>query len=103
MVAVGAVALAAGCNSANDRDGTGDAPVGRADPSPADIINMPDGWPNIATKCDVYQPGKRIYVPSHKNNDVQPVLVDDPSCGSAGAPGSVPPTTSTSTTGTGLR
>lgn len=76
----GALALT-GCNTANDADGTGDAPVGKTDPSPVQVLNMPDGFPNVATKCIAFQPGKRVYVTSHGQNDVQPVIIDDPACG----------------------
>jgi len=42
-----------GCSSYNDHRGKGDAPVaGRhGDDSPADVVNMPDSFPNISTKC----------------------------------------------------
>jgi len=43
----------AGCSGYNDHRGKGDAPVaGRhGDDSPADVVNMPDSFPNISTKC----------------------------------------------------
>lgn len=74
-----ALVFLAACG-ANDERGRGDAPVGRFDDTPADVINMPDDYPNVATKCDPYQPGKRIYVVTHNKTDVQPLIVDDPAC-----------------------
>jgi hypothetical protein len=62
--------------------GTGDAPVepvSSQNNNPAHIINMPDGFPNVAFKCD----GKvGIYVVSHAKTDVAPVIVqNDVRCG----------------------
>lgn len=102
LLAIGALVVSAGlagCNGANDRDGTGDAPVGKTDPQPVDVINMPDGFSNVATKCVAFQPGKRIYQPSNNKGNVQPVIVDDPNC-TGGAPGT---STATTTQGTTLR
>ena len=36
-----------------------DAPRGSTNSSPADVIEMPDGFSNVATKCDHHN---RIYV-----------------------------------------
>ncbi|MCK9924738.1 hypothetical protein MXD61_23215 [Frankia sp. AgPm24] len=71
---------AAGC--ARSSNGTLDAPLGRQDNSPAQIINAPDGWRNVMTKCVSFQPGKRIY--EVRGTDAVPVIVDDPACGKAG-------------------
>lgn len=54
MAAASAVLLAAtatGCSSWNDSRGLGDAPAERGDDSPAQIMNMPDNFPNGAIKC----------------------------------------------------
>ncbi len=77
VVLVGVGATAGACNA----EGTGDAPVEpvqQQNNAPAHIINMPNGFPNIAFKCD----GKvGIYVVTHSKNDVQPVIVqNDPRC-----------------------
>ena len=80
LAAIALVALAlVGCSG--DRKGLGDSPISKRDDSGADIINMPDGYPNIATKCNPFEPGTRIYVVTHSKSDVQPVIVDDPACG----------------------
>jgi hypothetical protein len=94
--------LITGCDAANDRNGVGDAPVGKTDESPADVINMPDGFANVATKCIPFQPGKRLY---ERREQPQPIIVDDPACGGTT---STTATTSTSDdpsnpTGTALR
>jgi hypothetical protein len=52
IVAVLAVAALAGCSEYNDDRGKGDAPVGSSDDSPAVVINFPDGFANVARKCD---------------------------------------------------
>lgn len=46
---------------------------------PADIIRMPDGFSNAATKCDH---GNRVYVVYHGNSAYAAIAVvaDDPSC-----------------------
>ena len=80
--ALGAVAvavLAAGCGS--KASGTGDAPIGnQGDSAPWDIISSPDHYPNIATRCDPYQSGKRLYIVTHDRTDNPPLIVDDPAC-----------------------
>lgn len=67
-----------------------DAPVSNAesgnakDTIPAEIYNMPDGFSNVATKCDKY--GNRMYTIYHGSNlNSSPygaisVLPNDPSC-----------------------
>lgn len=78
-VMTAALALSACARSSN---GTIDAPPGQQDNSPAQIINQPDGWRNVATKCIPFQPGKRIY--EVRGTYTVPVIVDDPAC--KGAP-----------------
>ena len=43
------IALTTACDV--DSSGTGDAPVSGYNDSSAFVINMPDGYPNIAVKC----------------------------------------------------
>lgn len=66
-----------GC-SQKDREYGRDAPVGSHDDSPADVINMPDGFSNIAAKCDG---PNRVYVIFHagKGGSVA-VAPNDPRC-----------------------
>lgn len=76
------IGILAGCQVARKSAGTIDAPVSnQQDNSPAQIINMPNAWRNIATKCDVFQKGYRIYeTRSNSNSASIPVLVLDASC-----------------------
>lgn len=67
-----------------------DAPVSTresgnaADTIPAEIYNMPDGFSNVATKCDKY--GNRMYTIYHGANlnsspyGAVEVIPNDPSC-----------------------
>jgi hypothetical protein len=73
---IGVVVVAlAGCSAWNDDRGKGDSPVGKTDDSPARVINMPDGFANLAIKCDR---GNGIYVTTR---DAAPtVIVNDPNC-----------------------
>lgn len=67
----------AGCSEYNDQRGKGDAPVqNRAgDDAPAVVINMPDGFSNIAVKC---LNGNGLYVTTR---EAAPVIVkDDSNC-----------------------
>jgi hypothetical protein len=56
-----------------------DAPVGVQNTGPADVINMPDGFSNVATKCDH---GNRVYVIFHNDKPYGSVAVvaKDPTC-----------------------
>jgi hypothetical protein len=57
-----------------------DAPRSHTDNgAPADLIRMPDGFSNLATKCDH---GDRIYVAYHGDNKYAAIAVvpQDPSC-----------------------
>lgn len=75
-----AIVLAASCSD-KETERFNDAP--RADGEnndPAEIITMPDGFSNLATKCDN---GNRIYV-AFKGDDNRAaiaVVPDDPTCG----------------------
>lgn len=76
-IAIALIALVtAGCAKASepfkdsDRGGTND--------SPADVIEMPDGFNNLATKCDH---GFRIYVTFHSDSPYGAIAaVPDPKC-----------------------
>jgi hypothetical protein len=68
----------AGCSGYNNARGKGDAPVGTSDDSPAQILNMPDGFGNVAMKCDGH--GHRVFVPTHAKTDPPVTVVDDASC-----------------------
>lgn len=47
----------------------------------ADIIIMPDGFPNVATKCSAFQEGMRIYVGTRKGETASvPMIVPDHNC-----------------------
>lgn len=50
---------------------------------PAQVIEMPDGFSNLATKCDH---GNRIYViyKGDDNRGAVSVVADDPTCSQAG-------------------
>jgi hypothetical protein len=75
---VAVLVLTAGCSGYNNARGKGDAPVGSSDDTPAQILNYPDGFPNVAIKCDGH--GHRVFVSTHDKTDSQPTVVDDPSC-----------------------
>lgn len=64
-----------------------DAPVGTHDESPADVVEMPDGFSNVATKCDTF--GNRVYSLFHSDGDYGSVYVvpQDPSCALGGSGG----------------
>lgn len=62
----------------DDRHGIGDAPVGDRDDSPAEVLNMPDGAPNVYMKCDGH--GHRVYVATHTEHRQSLVVIDDPTC-----------------------
>ena len=72
--------LVSGCgDSYNDSRGRGDAPVGRTDDTPAEVLNFPDGYKNIATKCDGH--GHRVYATSAREGNMPQLFVlADPSC-----------------------
>jgi hypothetical protein len=70
-----ALALA-GCAQANH--GTQDSPVDRTntDNSPAQILNFPDGFFNVAEKCDHH--GHRVY--SNTRDGAQVAVIEDKAC-----------------------
>lgn len=56
-----------------------DANVNSRNTAPADIVTMPDGFSNVATKCDH---GNRLYVAFHGDGSYAAVAVvpADPTC-----------------------
>jgi hypothetical protein len=70
--AAAALILAAGCR---DTSSTGDAPTGPVDDAPAQVINFPDKFANVAHKCDGH--GHRVYSTTRV---APPVVIDDPTC-----------------------
>lgn len=67
-----AVLLLSACG-ANDERGRGDAGISHYDDGKAEVINMPDSYSNVATKCDGH--GHRIFM----TREAVPVtvIVDD--------------------------
>jgi len=60
-----------------------DAPVSGHQSAPAEVIEMPDGFSNIADKCDGH--GHRVYVVFHSDSSYGSVsAIADPAC--PGAP-----------------
>lgn len=72
------LAALAACGDDDER-GTGDAPARRGDDSPAEVLNFPDGFSNVAHKCDGH--GHRVYVTTQNANGKQMAVVADPACG----------------------
>lgn len=72
------MASIAGCGLDKATEPYKDAPRGDTNKNPADIIEMPDGFNNLATKCDH---GFRIYVTYHSDSPYGAVAaVPDSSC-----------------------
>lgn len=76
LVLAVAISGTAACSGYNDDRGKGDAPVTNQDDSPAQVINFPDGFANVAVKCDGN--GFRIYSTTRV---APPVVVPDRTCG----------------------
>lgn len=76
IVAVLLIALS-GCQSYDNKRGRGDAPVGAIDDAPAEIVNMPDQYSNLATKC-VH--GHRIIAATDNTDRINTVIPNDPTC-----------------------
>lgn len=75
ILTVAVVMSLAGC--ARESAGTKDSPIVHpTDNHPAHVINFPNGFANVAWKCD--GEGHRIYTTTR---DAAPVVVDDSSCG----------------------
>jgi hypothetical protein len=85
IAAVAALALTFGavaCSGDSQYDAThDDTGYHGRDYRDAEVIIMPDGFPNVATKCDAFSEGHRIYVGTRKGETASvPMIVDDPSC-----------------------
>lgn len=73
--------ILSGCGKATEP--FNDADIAGTNDEPADIVNFPDGFSNVSTKCDH---GNRIYVVYHADSPYGSVAVvpGDPTC--AGLP-----------------
>ena len=69
----------AGCDYSKANEPFQDAPTGANNGAPADLIRMPDGFSNVATKCDG---PNRVYVIFHGDSAYGSVAVvpNDPRC-----------------------
>lgn len=81
LLALGALSL--GACTEKDREPWRDAPTGERNSKPADIIEMPDGFSNAATKCDH---GNRVYIAykGDKNRAAIAVVANDSTCAGRG-------------------
>jgi hypothetical protein len=79
-VAILALLALAGCSKALEP--FQDAPRGSTNSQPADIITNPDGFSNVAAKCDG---PNRVYVAFHGDSAYGAIAVvpNDPRCGGA--------------------
>jgi len=75
--AVAALALAGCSDKATEQ--FNDAPRGDTNDAAADILSFPDGFSNVATKCDN---GNRVYVAfkGDHNRAAIAVVPNDPTC-----------------------
>jgi hypothetical protein len=76
-----------GCNAVNDRNdarGRGDAPVGKVDDDPTEVLQFPDRFSNVAHKCDGH--GHRVYVTTKSDQSRFMTVIDDPTCGGKALP-----------------
>lgn len=79
VAATGIILLSASsCQTRNDAPTVGGDEIG--DRSPAQIIAMPDGFSNVASKCDPYR--NRIYTMYHGGDASGSIFVvpQDPTC-----------------------
>lgn len=81
-VAVAVLALTACGDDYKDKRGKGDAPVRKSNDSPVEVMNYPDGFSNVAHKCDGH--GHRVYVTTQNSNGKQMAVVADASCPGSG-------------------
>jgi len=73
-----ALAFLGACSMSKMNEPFRDAPRGSTNSSPADVIEMPDGFSNLATKCDH---GNRIYVAFHQDAPYGAIaVVPDQNC-----------------------
>lgn len=82
VLTLGVAVMLSGCG-AKAQEPFQDAPRGATNGAPADTINMPDGYSNIATKCDH---GNRVYSAFHGDAPYGSIAVvaKDPTCPQAG-------------------
>lgn len=66
----------------NDARGRGDAPVGKIDDTPKEVIQFPDRFSNVSHACDGH--GHRVFVTTKSDNSRMMQVIDDPSCGPQG-------------------
>lgn len=80
IVTVVVGAALTGCGSQLDTVGEEfrDVRVANRDDTPADIIQMPEGYSNVAAKCDGTA---RVYVTRNDNGRAVAVAPNHPSCG----------------------
>lgn len=74
-ILIAAMTALVGCSAFNDSRGKGDAPVGSRDDTPAEVINMPDSFMNVAHKCYGVN---GIY--AHTREAAPVVVPNDPMC-----------------------
>jgi hypothetical protein len=70
IASIGLIAAFTGCGE--------DAPEGQRDRGPADIINFPDGFGNVAHKCDGR--GHRIYSAGASDAGTAIAVLPDETC-----------------------
>lgn len=70
ILAGAALVFAAGCGE--------DAPEGNRDTGPADILNYPDGFGNVAHKCDGH--GNRVYSAGASDAGTAIAVIPDETC-----------------------
>jgi hypothetical protein len=63
----------------NESRGRGDAPIGKVDDEPREVIQFPDRFSNVAHACDRH--GHRVFVTSQTDSGRQMEVVADDSCG----------------------
>jgi hypothetical protein len=82
IIGVGVVLVASACSSDSQYDAThDDTGYHGRDYTDKNLIMLPDGYPNIASLCDPYTEGIRLYIPSRKDGASAIVTaVDDPTC-----------------------
>jgi hypothetical protein len=85
VLAIGAVSVAlttiSACNFPGNKvtEPWNDAPISHKDDGPAVVYSMPDGFGNVAAKCDGY--GHRIFTLYHADGTYGGVsVVADPAC-----------------------
>jgi hypothetical protein len=83
VAAAATALLLSGCAKANEP--FKDAPTSGRNDSPAEVIEMPDGFSNLASKCDG---PNRVYVVFHGDSKYGTVAVapNDPRCTGGNTP-----------------